>query len=563
MSVYPEFICIDTTFKLLGIRTPVLLIINEDGNGLSEIVAVGILVEENTDTMQWLLSTFKENNARWRDVKSIMADKDLNERRLLKDNFPNANVLICIFHAMRTFNREISTNKLNITVSQRQTALDILQKMVYSRDTATYNTLYEDLLKNCPLTIIEYFNKNWHDIKDEWTLGPKFQQSNFLNTTNNRLESLNGKIKSLVERYSSLPDFIHDFFKLITVMNDERDHKAANFIYKVPVSSYENDSTLHRYFKFLTSYAFEFIKKQFLGRNNSSNSNYETTFQSCNCGSQTSMLLPCKHIFKKREELGLDTYDESLCNERWTRKHYYSNQRLFLTDNLVTEQNFDMSPGSSHTVVKAPILLNQHQKFSKAWMLLKSLASLISEEGNTKYHAKLRQLIQLKTAWENDKDVTIMEQDKDTENISNEAEAEVNINTLDLIDEKSLADTAELVHNETQNNFISTDLILENIPIINTVNDLENVLNCNIEGNNTQMVENTSINTSENTYDNAPNEAKVILPVAIRKRGRPKGRNNTVIGLSKKAKKGTQKTGTFNATENKIAPFSTISEETE
>lgn len=80
MSVHPEFICIDTTFKILDIRTPVLLIITEYGNGLSEIVAVGILVEENTDTMQRLLSTFKDNNARWRDVKSIMVNKDLNER---------------------------------------------------------------------------------------------------------------------------------------------------------------------------------------------------------------------------------------------------------------------------------------------------------------------------------------------------------------------------------------------------------------------------------------------------------------------------------------------------
>lgn len=247
MSVYPEFICIDTTFKLLDIRTPVLIIINEDGNGLSEIVAVGILVEENTETMQWFFSKLKDNNPRWAEIKSIMADKDLNERRLLKENFPNANVLICIFHAMRTFNREISTNKLGITQAQRQMALEILQKMVYSRDPATYNALYEDLLKNCPLPVIEYFNKNWHDIKDEWTLGPKFQQANFLNTTNNRLESLNAKIKSTVERYSTLTNFIDDFFKLIMVMNDERGHKAANLMYKVPVCFYEKDSVLDNY----------------------------------------------------------------------------------------------------------------------------------------------------------------------------------------------------------------------------------------------------------------------------------------------------------------------------
>lgn len=35
--------------------------------------------------------------------------------------------------------------------------------------------------------------------RKEWTLGPKFQQSNFFNTTNNKLESLNVKIISIAD----------------------------------------------------------------------------------------------------------------------------------------------------------------------------------------------------------------------------------------------------------------------------------------------------------------------------------------------------------------------------
>ena len=45
-SAYPELICIDATCKLLELRFPVYIMLVEDGNGQSEIVAVFLLMEE-------------------------------------------------------------------------------------------------------------------------------------------------------------------------------------------------------------------------------------------------------------------------------------------------------------------------------------------------------------------------------------------------------------------------------------------------------------------------------------------------------------------------------------
>ncbi len=39
-SAYPEFFCLDATYKLLDLRLPVYLMLFEDSNGQSEIVAV-------------------------------------------------------------------------------------------------------------------------------------------------------------------------------------------------------------------------------------------------------------------------------------------------------------------------------------------------------------------------------------------------------------------------------------------------------------------------------------------------------------------------------------------
>lgn len=539
MSAYPEFICIDATYKLLDIRTPVLIIINEDGNGLSEIVSVGLLVEENAETLKWFLSKFKENNPEWMEIKSIMADKDLNERRLLREHFPNAHILICIFHAMRSFNREISTNKLNITLTQRQTALDIIQKMVYSRNADDYNNLYEDLMKKCPLSVIEYFNKNWHEIRDEWTLGQNFQQSNFLNTTNNRLESINAKIKTLVERYSTLSNFIDDFFKVILIMNDERDHKAANLIQKVPVNFYEKESVLYNYHQLLTSYAFQFVEKQYSTRNHNAKQNYDTTIESCNCGSRTSMLLPCRHILKKREEHGIDMFHENLCNKRWTRKHYFSNQRIFLTDVTDVPNEYLSCTSESHTIIKPSTKLNQHQKFSKAWLLSKSLAGLVSEAGDARYHMRLRQLIQIKTAWENDEDIVIT--NSQSEDISR---TEGNETVVQDEDENHILDIVAQDEDENrisevgQNDEITIiEVTQDDLPIIYN-NDPNIATNCEIEIFDVVSTEENgpSVSFTSSTSTTDLNIGEIKMPIAMKKRGRPKGRSNTVIGLSAKRK---------------------------
>ena len=43
-------------------------------------------------------------------------------------------------------------------------------------------------------------------------MGMKYSTGNFLNNTNNQLECINQKLKSVVSRYSSLEEFIEKFF---------------------------------------------------------------------------------------------------------------------------------------------------------------------------------------------------------------------------------------------------------------------------------------------------------------------------------------------------------------
>ena len=52
-------------------------------------------------------------------------------------------------------------------------------------------------------------DENWNPIKSEWVMGLKSSCGNF---PNNRLESINGKLKQVINRNSSLEEFIRHFF---------------------------------------------------------------------------------------------------------------------------------------------------------------------------------------------------------------------------------------------------------------------------------------------------------------------------------------------------------------
>lgn len=229
---YPEIIFIDATYKLLETQMSCFRVIVEDGNGESEIIAVGLFGSEDGDTLRWFLNVFKELNKSWAAARIVMADKDLKERQVVTELLPQASLHICAFHTLQTFRREISIQKLGILKPEQETALDLLQRMVYSPNEDEYLRLYKVLKSSSPKQVLEYFELNWHSIRHEWVMGLKWSCSNFLNSTNNRAESPNAKLKSIVVRYSSLENFVTDFFCLIYTSRKERSHNAATLLQK-------------------------------------------------------------------------------------------------------------------------------------------------------------------------------------------------------------------------------------------------------------------------------------------------------------------------------------------
>ena len=185
-----------------------------DGNGESEVAALWLLSSEDKHTIQQMVTIFKRHNCT-EGTKCIMADKDMTEREVLTEKIPNAVLLICLFHTLRTFRREITADKMYVTSEQRKMVLEIITKRVYARNETEYQQYYRHLKDTKLKSVVQYFDENWHGIQAQWVDGLKNEACNFMNRTNNRLESTNQKIKSVVGKYSSLVVFFRELTKCL------------------------------------------------------------------------------------------------------------------------------------------------------------------------------------------------------------------------------------------------------------------------------------------------------------------------------------------------------------
>lgn len=255
-------VCADATYKLIDLKIPLYVLLVEDGNGQSEVAALGLLVNEEKETLAWFFKKFKELNPASINTRVFITDKDMKERTVLKSLFPESYMVICLFHTLRTFNREITCDKLGITPNQRDMSKHVFEKLCYSKNELEYMQIYTDFINSelTPHQVVTYFNKNWHNIREQWVTGLTSESGNFLNSTNNRLESFNSKLKSVIPVYSNLPEFFKKLFIILKCIRSERDHCAMKVIQKRPTTIFQNVYE-EKYYKLLTPYAFNFIKK--------------------------------------------------------------------------------------------------------------------------------------------------------------------------------------------------------------------------------------------------------------------------------------------------------------
>ena len=135
---FPQVILVDATYKLLDLRMPFYLLLVVDVNGLSKIIRLFFVEEESKEVISSIVNEFKGKNEAWSKAVVMMSDKDFAERGSFSSCFPDAKLLICLYHALRSFRREVTCEKIFISSAERNHVLEIIQSTAYANSEEAY-----------------------------------------------------------------------------------------------------------------------------------------------------------------------------------------------------------------------------------------------------------------------------------------------------------------------------------------------------------------------------------------------------------------------------------------
>lgn len=421
-ELFPEVLFLDVSYKLLNVSVYILAI--ENSFGLTDVVGVGILTKYISSAINWMISRFKERNLKWNDIQLIISDK--NTFHTIEPEFPNAQKIICFTQALQHFRKEITPKNLNITHDELLPSLEYIRKLAYSSTEENYNSTFEEMKFNVPNEVITYYKKNWHHIRHKWV--NCFTNSVIL--ANNRIETLNSKLKSVISTQTTFLEFIDKLFIVLNVKEIELRKKYTNMLLKGPKELRLETKCFHEY---LTTFAFKKIQDNLVDVQESENKEYtfkkegRYTFcitkdgkckfkifeNQCECNFFKSMMLPCKHLLVFRKHRGLELFNSKIIGERWSRTHIQPLFDISGMSHLTAEIREELEDDDMDMFTEKTEL----EKRKQAQTVCHHLVNLCSEATTEEFNKRIDVLLELKASWENNENATVW-----TENMTSAVE---------------------------------------------------------------------------------------------------------------------------------------------
>lgn len=215
-----------------------------DGNGLTEVASLFLCNSESRQGIGAMLEVFKKCNEKWTETAVIIGDKDFADRSIYTEMFPDAQLQICLYHVLVALHREITTQKRNISAAQRISVLEILTRLVYSKTSDDYNVAYDELCAMKLELVTKYYDDNWHEIREQWTMHGRNTYACYMNTTNNRTERLNRTFKQISNRHAGLLTFFENVSTSVAVLASAKDIKAVRSTMRVERKRFD-ETVLH------------------------------------------------------------------------------------------------------------------------------------------------------------------------------------------------------------------------------------------------------------------------------------------------------------------------------
>lgn len=215
---YPEFIGMDTTYKLNKNNMHLVVIQAIDNNKHGRVVGYCFLRRETGDILEETLEILRDANPEACDkIQTIIVDKDYKEINGIKKILPHVEVHLCHTHVMRQFFRHTTKEP------HKKEVRKVLKSMSGSGSPEDFDAFYEELTKVASEGFLKYFDENWKTCQEAWILFVRHQSLTIGIRSTNHVESHNSKIKAITRRCMTLGECI----RALLLLHGDREYESG------------------------------------------------------------------------------------------------------------------------------------------------------------------------------------------------------------------------------------------------------------------------------------------------------------------------------------------------
>ena len=244
-------------------------------------------------------------------------------------------MLFCQFHVIKYLFKQIVD--LDVAKENHDQARESIRRLVNADSEESYTTLKQELYDNTNHAFQGYLIKNWDVCREKWVKFLCDDHLHFANTTNNRLECHNHKLKDVVT-WSML---ISDMFEkvLLFCRTNATEYSRKLFVEQFSTCSMANDSIPGVTDIYSTCTAERFVEQLKLSHSvkytitiGESDGTFVAVYTShqhhvslitncCSCSFSKVMGLPCQHMFAVRTSQNLPVFDLHLVARKWHKDY--------------------------------------------------------------------------------------------------------------------------------------------------------------------------------------------------------------------------------------------------
>jgi hypothetical protein len=194
---YNDVVIVDSTYNTNRFQMILCVVTVIDNNYRTRIVACAIIEDETLDTYQWILDSILTETGV--SPRIVFSDSDPSLIRSIKDIFPNAHHLICIFHIDLNLRKKLK-GKLGSQFEEFHHKFYVCRNSLCEE---LFELRWNQLIEQYP-TAAKYLSGTLYNTKDSWAVPWIRKKFTAGAQSTQRIESINRHIHDKVDRSTSL-----------------------------------------------------------------------------------------------------------------------------------------------------------------------------------------------------------------------------------------------------------------------------------------------------------------------------------------------------------------------